>query len=97
MARRRKVKKKVDLATGEVISPAPFIGLSLIACAFFLYAGSWLFTPPWVVLVGLGLCVVLLVVALRWWNPHPSRLPWVGVAALALWPVIAIGGGVLFG
>jgi len=94
--RRRRIKPVAAAATTEAISAAPFIGLCLIASAFFLYAASVLLAPWYV--VGLGLLVwgTLLMLSLRWWSPHPRRLPWLGATSLVLWVVLVVGGGVLF-
>ena len=97
MARRRRIKPVSVAPSGEVVSAAPFIGLCLIATAFFLYAASVLLAPWPVVILGLGIWACLLTLSLQWWTPHPDRLPWLGGAALAFWGVLMIGGGVVFG
>jgi hypothetical protein len=45
-----------------------------------------------------GLVVVWLVafaVALRWWTPHPNRLPWLAAGLAAVWFVTVAGGAAL--
>jgi hypothetical protein len=98
VARRRKIRPvAVDPATGNAVSPRPFVGLCLIAAAFFLYAASVVLAPWWVVAIGLLAWLALLAQSLRWWEPHPDRLPWLGVTALVLWAVLTVGGGIAFG
>ena len=94
MARRRKVRPVA--AGGAPISPAPFIGLCLLAASFFLYAASVVLAPWWVVLIGLVLWGAMVAISVRWWGPSPGRLPWVGVTAVVLWAVLMIGGGIAF-
>lgn len=98
MARRRRVRPvAIDPASGRVVSPRPFIGLCLIAAAFFLYAASVVLAPWWVVTLGLLLWLLLLRQSILWWDPYPDRLPWLGVAAVLAWAVLMIGGGIAFG
>lgn len=94
MARRRKIRPVAP--DGVAISPAPFIGLCLLAAAFFLYAAGVVLAPWWVVLLGLVAWLVLVVLSIRWWESRPGRLPWLGVTALALWAALMIGGGIVF-
>jgi hypothetical protein len=41
--------------------------------------------------------VSIFLVALAWWTPHPTRLPWLAVLAFAIWALVVIGGSVAFG
>ena len=66
-------------------SPWPFVGMTGLACALFLYAASVLFAPWWVVTLLILAWLGLLLLAAAWWTPHPTRLPWVAVAAFVLW------------
>ena len=64
MPRRRKVRPvAIDPATGVTVSPAPFVGLCLLAAAFFLYAAAVVLAPWWVVLLGLLAWLALVVLA----------------------------------
>jgi phosphatidylserine synthase len=90
MARRRRVR------TPQPITPHPFIGLSLMAAALFLYGYSAV-VVPWYVFVGLMLVwAFLLLVSLAWWSVHPKRLPWVAGLAFVVWFVVLLGGGLAF-
>ena len=58
-----------------------------LACVLFLDLGSLVFLPWWAVV---GLVVVwlgLLLVAVAWWTPYPSRLPWVAAVGIGVWLV----------
>lgn len=76
----------------DAVSPWPFVGMGTLAVCFVLYAASAAFAP-WPAVAALMLVWVgWLVLAARWWTPHPTRLPWVGAAAVAAWFVlIALG------
>src|SRR5690606_30132799 len=63
-------------------SPWPFVGMAGMAAAFFLYAASGLLAPGWAVVCLLLVWLALLVLAFRWWTPHPRRV--------ALIPVVAV-------
>lgn len=69
----------------EPVSPWPFVGMAGLACAFFLYGASVLFAPWWVIVLLFVAWVALLLVAAAWWTPHPRRLPFVALVAVALW------------
>ena len=77
-------------------SPWPFVGMAGMACVLFLIGAS-LLAAPWYVVLGLALVWVgVLVVALRWWTPHPRRLPWLPVGLAVLWFATVAGGAALF-
>ena len=78
-------------------SPWPFVGMAGMACAFFLYAASGLVAPAWAVVVLLLVWVALLVVAARWWTPHPRRVPLVALFAMAFWFAVVTAGGAWLG
>jgi hypothetical protein len=63
-----------------------------MAAAFFLYAASGLVAPWWGVVLLLLVWLVLFVVACRWWTPHPTRLPFLAVAAVVLWFAVVTAG-----
>lgn len=79
----------------NAVSPWPFIGMSGLACAFFLYAASGLLAPWWAVVVLLVLWVFMLLLALAWWTPHPRRLVALAVFAVLLWFATMVAGGIL--
>ena len=41
--------------------------------------------------------LVLFVLACRWWTPHPGRLPWVALGAVALWLALVGAGAAWLG
>ena len=77
-------------------SPWPFVGMSGMACAFFLYAASGLVAPWWGVTLLLLLWLVMFVIGCTWWTPHPKRLLVLPVFAVALWFALITLGAVLF-
>ncbi|MCR6032771.1 hypothetical protein GGQ22_15210 [Nocardioides sp. zg-579] len=92
-SRRRKVRPQQP----DAISPRPFVGMVLIATAFFPYAASGLLAPWWAVVLLVLVWLAFLVVACAWWTPHPDRLPWLGVGALVLWFALMNAGGAFLG
>ena len=78
-------------------SPWPFAGMIGMACVLFLVAASVLTTPWWVVATLLAVWLVGLLVALAWWTPHPTRVPWVPVVLAVVWFATVVGGAALFG
>ena len=78
-------------------SPWPFVGMVLMACAFFLYAASGLVAPVWGVVVLMLVWLALFVVCCAWWTPHPRRLPFVAVGAIVLWFAVVTAGGAWLG
>ena len=81
----------------HAVSPWPFVGMAGMACAFFLYAASGLLAPWWAVVVLMLVWLVLLVVATRWWTPHPAWVPWVAVFAVLVWFAAMNAGGAWLG
>ena len=81
----------------EKASPWPFVGMVGMACTAFLVGASVL-TSPWYAVAGLSLLWLgTLVVAIRWWTPHPDRLPWLPVGLTLVWIVTVVGGAAAFG
>lgn len=98
LARRRRIRPvAIDPATGQRISPLPFVGLVLVVASFFLYAASGLLAPLWAVVVLLATWVALLVLCFVWWSSRPRWVVAVGVVAWAWWFVAITAGGVLLG
>jgi hypothetical protein len=89
-SRRRRVRPPA------AVSARPFIGMSMLAAAVFLYGYSAV-VVPWYVFVALLLVwVFLLLVSLAWWSLHPERLPWVAALAFVIWFAVMLGGGLAF-
>ena len=65
--------------------PWSFVGMAGMACAFFLYAASITFASWWVVALLMLVWIALLVLATRWWTPHPRRVPVAAVVAVLVW------------
>ena len=63
-----------------------------LATTFFLYAASGLVAPWWATVVLLLVWVGLLVLAIRWWTPHPTWLVWLAAGSAVLWFVVLVGG-----
>lgn len=78
-------------------SPLPFAGMIGMACVFFLIAASVLATPWYVVALLLVVWAVVLVVALRWFTPHPTWVPWLPTGLALLWFTTVAGGAAVFG
>jgi len=93
LSRRRKVRPH----NPNAVSPRPFIGMGLVATAFFPYAASGLVAPWWGVVLLLLVWLAVLVLACAWWSRHPARLPWLGVAAFVLWFALVNAGGAFLG
>jgi hypothetical protein len=68
-----------------------------MACVLFLIAGSLLATPWWVVAGLVVVWALALVVAIGWWTPHPTWLPWVPLVVAAVWFGTVVGGAAVFG
>lgn len=71
----------------QEVSRAGFVGMGGLACLLFLLLGTATQVPWWVTASLVALWAVLLVVAVRWFVPHPRRLPWLVVAGVAVWAV----------
>ncbi len=101
MARRRSAAREARRAARraprppDAPSPWAFVGLAGLACSLFLQGASALVVPWWAVLGLLAMWVVALVTGLRWWTPHPGRLPWVALASVVVWFVVLVGGASL--
>ncbi len=76
------------------VSPWPFVGMGALVCVLFLDGAAALFAPWWVVALLVFVWVGLFVQACRWWTPLTTRLVWLAAAALALWLVVAVAGGI---
>lgn len=98
LSRRRRIKPPaIDPATGQRLSPWPFVGLVIMAGSFFVYAASGLLAPLWAVGVLLVLWGAQLVLCLSWFSRRPTWVPWVGVFSFVLWFCLLNAGAWLFG
>ena len=96
LSRRRRIRPvALDPATGERISPLPFVGLVLLTSSFFLYAAAGMLAPWWAVVVLLLTWLAMLVQSFRWWTTHPRRVVGLGVASFVWWFAAVIAGGIL--
>jgi hypothetical protein len=76
----------------QEVSPWGFVGVGGMACVLFLDLGTANVAPWWVTAIFLLLWVSLFALAMRWFVPHPQRVPWLPVVAFAVWlPTIVIG------
>ena len=78
-------------------SPWPFVGMVAMVCVLFLIGASVLATPWFVVAALTVVWLVGFVLALRWWTPHPGRLPWLAAGLALVWFATVAGGAALFG
>lgn len=100
MARRRSARREAARVRPPVagtpgLSPAPFIGMGLMAASFFLYGSSLLVAPWYAVLALLLVWLGFFLLCTRWWTPYPRRLPAVAVVSMLVWFVLLVGGTVL--
>lgn len=86
-SRQRRRHQRPDAA-----SPWPFAGMGGLATTFFLYAASGLVAPWWAVVALLLVWVGLLVLAVRWWTPHPTWLVWLALGSAVLWFAVLVAG-----
>ncbi|WP_232679312.1 hypothetical protein [Nocardioides sp. R-C-SC26] len=91
MARRRVARPPRD----EGLTPWPFVGMVLMASAFFLYAASGLVAPAWAVVALMVVWVALFALCCLWWTPHPRRLVWVAVGSMLFW-FVSLNAGAYF-
>lgn len=68
-----------------------------MAASLFLHGASVLVAPWWGVLLLLAAWTAAFVLCLRWWTPHPGRLPFVAGGTVALWFVVLVVGARLGG
>ena len=66
-------------------SPWPFVGMIGVACVGFLIGAGALLTPAYVVVTLSLLWIATLGLAIRWWTPHPRRLPWLPLGLAVVW------------
>ena len=67
-----------------------------LVCVLFLIGASVLATP-WFVVTALTVAwLAVFVLAVRWWTPHPNRLPWLAAGLALVWFATVAGGAALF-
>ena len=76
------------------ISPLPFAGMVGLTCVLFVILASLAVVAWWVVLILVAVWAAIFLVALAWWTPHPTRLPWLAALAFAVWALVVIGGSI---
>jgi len=86
-------RRRVTAPRSRAASAWPFVGMSGMAAAFFLYAASGLVAPAWGVIALLAVWLVLFLLCLAWWTPHPKRLVFVAVFAVVFWFAALTAGG----
>lgn len=79
----------------RAVSPWPFVGMSGMAAAFFLYAASGLVAPWWGVVLLLAVWLALFVTACRWWTARPRGVVVLAVVAVVGWYALVLAGDVL--
>ena len=67
------------------VSPWGFVGMGAMACVLFLDLGTAGVAPWWVTLLFVLLWLLLLLVATRWFLPHPRRVPLLPLVAFLVW------------
>lgn len=95
-SRRRRIKPvAIDPATGQVISPLPFVGIGLVLASLFLYVWAYWSIPALAATFLLLTWLVLLVLALRWWTEQPRRVLILGIVSFGWWFLAVVAGGIL--
>lgn len=72
------------------LSPWPFVGIGGLACLGFLYGGSLIFLPWWVVAILYVLWLPLMVTGTRWFAVRPKGVIWLAVAGVVTWLVAVL-------
>ena len=67
------------------LSPWGFVGFAAMACLAFLDLWAAATAPWWVTMLFLLLWLVLFAIAVRWFVPHPGRVPWLPVVGFLVW------------
>ncbi|MCW2757973.1 MAG: hypothetical protein JWO46_1719 [Nocardioidaceae bacterium] len=62
-----------------------FVGIGGLACLLFIILGAARALPWWGVVLMVAFWLVLLVVATRWFTPHPVRVMLLPVVGFAVW------------
>ena len=74
------------------VSPWGFVGMGGMACVLFLNLGTANVAPWWVTVLFLLLWLVLFLLAMRWFVPQPTWVPWLPLGAFVVWlPTIVLG------
>jgi hypothetical protein len=70
------------------LSPWGFIGMGAMACVLFLVVATAWIAPWWVTLLLLVLWAAFLLTGSRWFEPHPTRVPWLALVVFATWAAL---------
>lgn len=93
-ARRRRTRAP---RPADAPSPWPFVGMAAMAGLLFLEGAAALLAPWWAVTALVASWCVLFVLCVRWWTPHPTRLPWVALGGFLVWFAVLLLGGLALG
>lgn len=76
----------------RAVSPWPFVGMSGMAGAFFLYAASGLIVPAWAAVLLMVVWLVAFVQACLWWSTRPVALAVLPAVLVVGWFVVVVLG-----
>lgn len=74
----------------ERVSPWPFVGLSILACTFFIFGGSLIYMHWWLVLLLYLIWIPMALSASKAFARHPSAVFPISLASVATY-LIAVG------
>ncbi len=79
-------------AVRQKVPPWGFVGIGAMACVLFLDLWAAATAPWWMTVLLLLLWLVLAAMAVRWFVPHPRRVPWLALVGFLVWfPTILLG------
>jgi hypothetical protein len=87
----------VFAVAGQEIPRSGFVGMGGLACLLFLDLGTARLVPWWVTTALVVLWLVLLGLGMRWFEPHPRRVPWLVVLGFCVWLGAVVGGSLALG
>lgn len=90
-------RRRIRAGSPNKISFQPFLGMILMATSFFLYATSGVVAPWRGIVVLMLVWLAMFGLCVRWWTPHPTRLPVVGAASIVLYPCSMLFGAFFLG
>lgn len=85
---RRTRARRVFAVSRQEVPRSGFVGMGGLACLLFLLLGTATLAPWWVTGSLVVLWLVLLGLSVRWFVPHPGRLPWLAVAGVVVWAAV---------
>ncbi|MGN6722328.1 MAG: hypothetical protein ACTHJM_06930 [Marmoricola sp.] len=74
----------------ERVSPWPFVGLSILACTFFLYGGSLIYLHWWIVAILYVLWIPMTLSASKAFAANPRAVFPISLASLGTY-LVAVG------